>query len=204
MIMGLKACLFDMDGVIVDSAQHHFVAWQRLAEELSISFTEEDNHALKGLSRVDSLEHILRMGHLQLDEKTKVKLMDQKNAWYLDLVQGMRASDILPGAKELIEELVAKGIGVGLGSSSRNAQLILDNVGLTPLFDTVVDGNHITLSKPDPEVFEDAVSGVKAAKTGGFFAVGVGSPDQLGEADVVVAGLEGVTVDKLLAWKQES
>lgn len=219
--MGLKACLFDMDGVIVDSAQHHFVAWQRLAEELSISFTEEDNHALKGLSRVDSLEHILRMGHLQLDETTKVKLMDQKNAWYLDLVQGMRASDILPGAKELIEELVAKGIGVGLGSSSRNAQLILDNVGLTPLFDTVVDGNHITLSKPDPEVFlkgaealgvspadtvvfEDAVSGVKAAKTGGFFAVGVGSPDQLGEADVVVADLEGMTVDKLLAWKQES
>ena len=104
--MALKACLFDMDGVIVDSAVHHFVAWKRLAEELSIPFTEEDNHALKGLSRVDSLEHILRLGHLQLDEKTKVKLMDQKNAWYLDLIQGMRAKDILPGAKELIESLV--------------------------------------------------------------------------------------------------
>ena len=216
-----KGCLFDMDGVIVDSAAHHFTAWRRLADELSIPFSEEDNHALKGLSRVDSLEHILRLGNLQVDELTKQKLMDQKNAWYLDLISGMRDNDILPGARELIEELVANDVRVGLGSSSKNAQLILDNVGLTPLFDTVVDGNHITLSKPDPEVFlkgaealgvspaetvvfEDAVSGVKAAKTGGFFAVGVGSPDQLGEADVVVAGLEEVTVDKLLAWKQDS
>lgn len=215
--MELKGCLFDMDGVIVDSAAHHFVAWKRLADELSIPFTEQDNHALKGLSRVDSLEHILRMGHLQLDEKTKLKLMAQKNAWYLDLIKGMRAKDILPGARELIEELVAEGIKVGLGSSSRNAQMILDNVGLTPLFDTVVDGNHITLSKPDPEVFlkgtqalgldprqvvvfEDAESGVKAAKTGGFFAVGVGSEEQLGQADVVVSSMKEVTLRDLKSW----
>ena len=102
---------------------------------------------------MDSLEHILRLGNLQVDERTKQRLMDQKNAWYLELIEGMRAQDILPGAKELVEELVEEGIGVGLGSSSRNAQLILDNVGLTPLFDVVVDGNHLTLSKPDPEVF---------------------------------------------------
>ena len=217
MSLELKGCLFDMDGVIVDSAVHHFVAWKRLADELSIPFTEEDNHALKGLSRVDSLEHILRIGHLQLDEKTKLKLMAQKNAWYLDLIKGMRAKDILPGARELIEELVADGIKVGLGSSSRNAQLILDNVGLTPLFDTVVDGNHITLSKPDPEVFlkgaqalgldpsevvvfEDAESGVKAAKSGGFFAVGVGSEEQLGQADVVVPSMKEVTLQDLKSW----
>jgi len=215
--MELKGCLFDMDGVIVDSAAHHFVAWKRLAEELSIPFTEEDNHALKGLSRVDSLEHILRLGQLQLDEKTKLKLMAQKNAWYLELIKGMRAKDILPGARELIEELVAEGNKVGLGSSSRNAQLILDNVGLTPLFDTVVDGNHITLSKPDPEVFvkgalalklkpseivvfEDAESGVKAAKTGGFFAVGIGSEEQLGQADVVVPSMKEVTLHELKSW----
>ena len=217
MSLELKGCLFDMDGVIVDSAVHHFVAWNRLADELSIPFTEEDNHALKGLSRVDSLEHILQMGHLQLDEKTKLKLMAQKNAWYLDLIKGMRAKDILPGARELIEELVADGIKVGLGSSSRNAQLILNNVGLTPLFDTVVDGNHITLSKPDPEVFlkgaqalgldpsevvvfEDAESGVKAAKSGGFFAVGVGSEEQLGQADVVVPSMKEVTLQELKSW----
>ena len=215
--MGLKACLFDMDGVIVDSAVHHFVAWRKLADELSIPFAEEDNHALKGLSRVDSLDHILRMGHLELDEKTKLKLMDQKNAWYLDLIQGMTAKDILPGAKELIEQLVAGGIRVGLGSSSRNAQLILDNVGLTPLFDAIVDGNHITLSKPDPEVFlkgaaaldvspsetivfEDAASGIQAAKAGGFFAVGIGSKSQLSSADVVITDLSGLTLDQLIDW----
>lgn len=215
--MGLKACLFDMDGVIVDSAVHHFVAWRKLADELSIPFAEEDNHALKGLSRVDSLDHILRMGHLELDEKTKLKLMDQKNAWYLDLIQGMTAKDILPGAMELIEQLVAGGIRVGLGSSSRNAQLILDNVGLTPLFDAIVDGNHITLSKPDPEVFlkgaaaldvsptetivfEDAASGIQAAKAGGFFAVGVGSKSQLSSADVVIPDLSGLTLDQLIDW----
>ena len=215
--MGLKACLFDMDGVIVDSAVHHFVAWRKLADELSIPFAEEDNHALKGLSRVDSLDHILRMGHLELDEKTKLKLMDQKNAWYLGLIQGMTAKDILPGAKELIEQLVAGGIRVGLGSSSRNAQLILDNVGLTPLFDVIVDGNHITLSKPDPEVFlkgaaaldvspsetivfEDAASGIQAAKAGGFFAVGVGSKSQLSSADVVIPDLSGLTLDQLIDW----
>lgn len=215
--MALKGCLFDMDGVIVDSAIHHFVAWKRLADGLSIPFTEEDNHALKGLSRVDSLEHILRLGHLILDETTKIKLMAQKNAWYLELIRGMRAKDILPGARELIEELVASDIRVGLGSSSRNAQLILDNVGLTPLFDAVVDGNHITLSKPDPEVFlkgaqalgldpadvvvfEDAASGVQAALAGGFFAVGVGSEEQLGAANVVVPSMADVTLQDLKSW----
>lgn len=219
-MMALGGCLFDMDGVIVDSAVHHFVAWQRLADGLSITFTEEDNHALKGLSRVDSLEHILRLGHLQLDEKTKVKLMDQKNAWYLELIKGMTSKDILPGAGELIEALVADGVKVGLGSSSRNARLILDNVGLTPLFDVVVDGNHLTLSKPDPEVFlkgaealglqpddvvvfEDAASGVQAAKTGGFFAVGVGDPKQLVQADVVVPDLQGLTPSKVREWQSE-
>jgi len=209
-----KGCLFDMDGVIVDSAAHHFTAWRRLADELSIPFSEEDNHALKGLSRVDSLEHILRLGNLQVDELTKQKLMDQKNAWYLDLISGMRDNDILPGARELIEELVANDVRVGLGSSSKNAQLILDNVGLTPLFDVVVDGNHLTLSKPDPEVFlkgaaglslapsdcvvfEDAPSGVAAGRTGGFFVVGVGHKDILGDADWVIPNLGGFTLQSL-------
>lgn len=212
-------CLFDMDGVIVDSAAHHFTAWKRLADEMSIPFTEEDNHALKGLSRVDSLEHILRLGNLQVDERTKQRLMDQKNAWYLELIEGMRAQDILPGAKELVEELVEEGIGVGLGSSSRNAQLILDNVGLTPLFDVVVDGNHLTLSKPDPEVFlkgaagldaspadcvvfEDAPSGVEAGKAGGFFVVGVGEPEVLAGADVVIPSMDGFTLSSLRRARQ--
>ena len=212
-----KGCLFDMDGVIVDSAVHHYSAWKKLADALSIPFSEEDNHALKGRSRVDSLDHILQLGQLQLDEKTKLRLMEQKNVHYLRLIQEMNPTDILPGAKELIQELSQAGIGVGLGSSSRNAQLILDNVGLTPLFNAIVDGNHITLSKPDPEVFlkgaqalglhpsevivfEDAASGVQAANAGGFFSVGVGEEQQLREANVVVPSLKGITCSHLQDW----
>ena len=215
--MALKGCLFDMDGVLVDSAKHHFVAWKRLADELSIPFTEEDNHALKGLSRVDSLEHILRLGNMELNEATKLKWMNHKNEWYLDLIQGMRKEDILPGAAELIQELCDVGIGVGLGSSSKNAQLILDNVELSRFFKVVVDGNHITLSKPDPEVFlkgsqglgvqpaecivfEDAAAGVAAAKAGGFFVVGLGAPEVLGAADVVKPDLKDVRLHDLTTW----
>lgn len=214
------ACLFDMDGVIVDSAVHHFEAWKRLADALSIPFTEQDNEALKGVSRVDSLEYILRLGHLELDEATKVKLMNQKNAHYLQLIEGMRAKDILPGAREFIVECKEAGVGVVLGSSSRNAQMVLDNVGLAPLFDAVVDGNHITLSKPDPEVFlkgaqalnvvpencvvfEDAASGVRAGKAGGFSVVGLGDEAVLGGADWVLPTMQGLTLERLctaLGW----
>ena len=151
--MSLKACLFDMDGVIVDSTRHHFAAWKQLAVELSIPFEEKDNHALKGLSRVDSLEHLLALGNMPLDEKTKLKLMRKKNQLYLELIGNMRAVDVLPGASELIHALNRAGIKIGLGSSSKNAQLLLENLGLSNLFEAVVDGNHITLSKPDPEVF---------------------------------------------------
>lgn len=214
------ACLFDMDGVIVDSAVHHFEAWKRLADALSIPFTEQDNEALKGVSRVDSLEYILRLGHMELDEATKVKLMNQKNAHYLKLIEGMRAKDVLPGAREFIVECKEAGVGVVLGSSSRNAQMVLDNVGLAPLFDAVVDGNHITLSKPDPEVFlkgaqalnvipsqcvvfEDAASGVRAGKAGGFAVVGLGDESLLGEADWVLPTMQGLTLERLcttLGW----
>lgn len=214
------ACLFDMDGVIVDSAVHHFEAWKRLADALSIPFTEQDNEALKGVSRVDSLEYILRLGHMELDEATKVKLMNQKNAHYLKLIEGMRAKDVLPGAREFIVECKEAGVGVVLGSSSRNAQMVLDNVGLAPLFDAVVDGNHITLSKPDPEVFlkgaqalnvipsqcvvfEDAASGVRAGKAGGFAVVGLGDESLLGESDWVLPTMQGLTLERLcttLGW----
>ena len=150
--MELKGCLFDMDGVIVDSAIHHFEAWKRLADELSISFSEEDNHALKGLSRVDSLEHILRMGQLQLDEKTKVKLMDQKRV----VSRTHQRDDVRRHSAWCWR--ADRGTGCrrregGFGKFKSKRALILDNVGLTSLFDVVVDGNHLTLSKPDPEVF---------------------------------------------------
>ena len=151
--MKISGCIFDMDGVVVDSAKHHFTAWKMLADELSIQFSKQDNKLLKGLSRLDSLEKILSLGSLELDSKTKLQLMDKKNSIYLYLVSKMGENEILPGVKDLILELRREGIGVCLGSSSKNATVILKNVNLFNLFDGVVDGNHITLSKPDPEVF---------------------------------------------------
>jgi beta-phosphoglucomutase len=143
--------------------------------------------------------------------------MRKKNQLYLELIDNMRAVDVLPGAAELIRALNGAGIKLGLGSSSKNAQLLLENLGLSDLFQVVVDGNHITLSKPDPEVFlkgaqalgvrpsecmvfEDAASGIRAAKTGGFFAVGLGHPVELEGADKVLPGLHGVQVNTLRGW----
>lgn len=210
----LRACLFDLDGVIVDTAKHHFVAWQRLAEELSIPFTVEDNEGLKGLSRVDSLEVLLAKGNLVLDAQTKRHLMEKKNAHYLELIRTMGPDEILPGVASFIDDLQAHGLQIGLGSSSKNAPQILELIGLLDVFATVVDGNRITLSKPDPEVFllgardlklapaeclvfEDASAGVEAAHAGGFPVIGIGSPEVLGAADAVLPGFEGQTWDSV-------
>jgi len=212
--MKISGCLFDMDGVIVDSAKHHFTAWKMLADELSIPFTLEDNKFLKGLSRIDSLEKILSLGLLELNSNTKLQLMEKKNSTYLDLVRSMDEQEILPGVKDLILELKREGVGVCLGSSSKNATVILKNLNLFNLFDGVVDGNHITLSKPDPEVFlkgaeilgvspsecvvfEDAASGIEAALSGGFFALGIGDVAEVSRADAVVSDLCGMTLKKL-------
>ncbi len=206
--MQFSACIFDMDGVIVDTAKHHFVAWQRLAEELGIPFTHEDNEGLKGLSRVDSLEVILSKGNLVLDSQTKLQLMDKKNAHYLELIATMSPEELLPGVADFVADLQRSGLRIALGSSSKNAPQILELIGLKPAFEAVIDGNHITLSKPDPEVFlmgaqalglepsaclvfEDAVAGVQAARSGGFPVIGVGDPAILGEADAVISGFEG-------------
>lgn len=214
--MQLKACLFDMDGVIVDTAKYHFHAWARLADSLGVPFTEEQNEQLKGVSRVDSLEKILAWGNLQLNNAKKLELMELKNKWYLDFVATVTPQEMLPGTLALLQSLQAHGIKIGLGSSSKNSILILEKLGIMPYFDTIVDGNKITLSKPNPEVFlrgaqelgfepseiivfEDALSGVEAAKTGGFYCIGIGSADVLTKADQVVANLGEVKVDDLLA-----
>lgn len=203
----IKACIFDMDGVIVDTAVYHFKAWRRLADELSIEIDEHFNENLKGLSRVDSLEVILQKGHLVLDNPTKLQLMEKKNNWYLEFIEDMGENDILPGVTEFFNELKAKGIKIALGSSSKNAVKILEKLGMTADFDAIIDGNKVTFSKPDPEVFikgseelgippseivvfEDAVAGVKAAKDGGFTAIGVGEADTLSEADIVIPNME--------------
>ena len=209
----IKACIFDLDGVIVDTARHHFAAWRSLADELVISFTEEDNERLKGVSRVDGLDYILQKGNLILDSATKLQLMEKKNTLYLEMAAETASTDVLPGVISLMDEMAASGIKIGLGSSSKNARSILDKLQLTSRFSTIVDGNNITLSKPDPEVFlkaaaamnvapedclviEDAQSGVEAAITGGFYAIGVGKDLEL--AHVQLESLEGQTMERIL------
>ena len=211
----IRACIFDLDGVIVDTASHHFVAWQNLAEELGVPFSAEDNESLKGVSRVDSLEYILKKGGLVLDPATKVQLMDRKNAHYLELAGKTGPSDALPGVVALIRELKSLGIKVALGSSSKNAEMILTRLALLDAFDTLVDGNHITLSKPDPEVFlmgakalglapseclvfEDAQSGIDAANAGGFPVIGIGQPHALDGAAAVIDGFSSKTWSDIL------
>ena len=149
----LKACIFDLDGVLVDTAKYHFIAWQRLANQLNIEFTELDNEQLKGLSRDASITYILNKGNILLSEQDKQDYMAQKNDWYLALVNTMNESESLANAKELLINLKQHNVLIALGSASKNAQLILEKTGLLPYFDSIVDGTRTSKSKPDPEVF---------------------------------------------------
>jgi beta-phosphoglucomutase len=212
----INAFLFDLDGVLVDTAVFHYQAWRRMANSLGFDFTHEFNETLKGISRMDSLDRILTLGGVTLSNEKKLELATQKNGWYLELVSQMTPDDILPGAEAFLEQTKRAGIKVALGSVSKNAPLILERVGITHFFNAIIDGSKITHSKPDPEVFlkgaaelnvlaagcivfEDAVAGIEAARRGGMFAVGIGSPDVLTEADLVVPNLEHLTIPELRA-----
>ena len=210
----IKACLFDLDGVIVDTAIYHYKAWKRLAQELGFDFTEKQNEQLKGVSRVRSLELILGWGGVTKSEAQRTALAARKNDWYVEMINRMQASEILPGALEFLQAAKAAGFKTALGSASKNSAAILKKVGLLPYFDAIVDGNQVKASKPDPEVFllgaralgvapeacvvfEDAIAGVEAGKAGGMKVVGIGSPAVLTGADLVVAGLHEMTIAKL-------
>lgn len=206
MIQEMRAAIFDLDGVIVDTAKYHYLAWKRLANELGFDFTESDNERLKGVSRVRSLEILLEIGSVELDDQTKLELAAQKNDWYVEYVRHMDATEILPGAADYLKSIRAKGVRTAIGSASKNAPLILDRLEITRLFDVIVDGNKVSKAKPDPEVFlraaneldisrvncvvfEDAEAGVEAARRAGMGIVGIGKPSALKEADAVIGGL---------------
>ena len=210
----LKACIFDMDGVLVDSAVFHFESWKRLAKELSIDLKDDFEAQLKGISRVDSLEKILAQGNLVLDNDTKVALMEKKNQQYLESIVSLKQEDLLPGTIDFLKELHDNGIKIALGSSSKNAMIILEKTNIKHLFSAIIDGNKVKFSKPDPEVFlrgaaecgidpseavvfEDAISGVKAAKSGGFYCIGIGEKEELSEANHVINGLHEMNLNKL-------
>ena len=208
----IRGFLFDLDGVLVDTAQYHFLAWQRMAAELGIHFGEAENEQLKGVSRAESLNRILAWGGKSLSDADMQHGMTLKNDWYLELVRGMPADDYLPGAHEFLRASRAAGIKVALGSASKNAPLILERLGWIPLFDAMVDGNVVTASKPDPEVFlegarrlglkpeecvvfEDSEAGVEAARRGGMKVVGIGHGL---DADLLVSGLDQLTPEQAL------
>lgn len=210
----IKACLFDLDGVIVDTAKYHYLAWKRLANELGFEFTKEDNERLKGVSRMKSLEILLEIGGLSFNENIKNEMAAKKNAWYIEYISTMNSSDILPGVLSFLKVLRDNKIKTALGSVSKNAMLILKNIEMVDYLDTVIDGTKITNAKPHPEVFlkgaaelnirpsecvvfEDAQAGIEAAINAGMFSIGVGSPEILNKANFVISSFEEMTLDKL-------
>jgi beta-phosphoglucomutase len=200
--MNKKGFIFDLDGVIVDTAKYHFLAWKRLAKSLDIDFTEEENEQLKGVSRVKSLEKILSWGNKTISENKFTELMAKKNEEYLSYIADMGSDEILPDVPRVLNTLIAKQQPISLGSASKNARIILDRVDLKKHFDAIVDGNDVSKAKPDPEVFliaakllnmkpkncivfEDSVAGVEAANLANMVSIGIGSKDVLGHAQYV-------------------
>ncbi len=211
----IKACLFDLDGVIVDTAKYHYIAWRELASELGFEFTIEDNERLKGVSRMTSLNILLEIGGITLSDDEKHRLAEKKNENYRTFILKMQPNEIMEGAKEFLQELKAKGIKIALGSASKNAMTILERLELTELFEAIIDGTKVIEAKPNPEVFlkgaealnvapsecvvfEDAEAGVEAALAGNMKCVGIGSAEVLGKANLVIDGLHQMTYEKLM------
>lgn len=215
MTNNIQACIFDLDGVIVDTAVYHYKAWRRLANSMGFDFTEQQNEQLKGVSRMASLDLILGWGNITgKTEDQKIAMATQKNEWYNEMINQMTPAEILPGAREFVLSCREAGLKTAIGSASKNTPTILAKLELKPLFDAVIDGNSVTKPKPDPEVFtkgaeevgvapancvvfEDAIAGIEAAHAGGMKAVGIGSKQTLTQANLVVTGLDKMTLAML-------
>ena len=210
----MKAFIFDLDGVLVDSAKYHYLAWKALADKLGFEFTEKDNERLKGVSRMKSLEILLEIGGVIMSDDMKEKAATEKNELYRSYIAQMTPDEILPGVENFLKEIKAAGFKTAIGSASKNTPLILERTGLAKYFDAVADGTMVSKAKPDPEVFlkgaellgvdpkdcvvfEDAEAGVEAAHNAGMKAVGIGSAATLGKAEMVIPNFVGFTLDKL-------
>lgn len=197
-----KGFIFDLDGVIVDTAKYHYLAWKKLANELGFEFTEEQNEMFKGVSRKRCLEILLDLGNVDASQEQFDTWMVEKNEDYLSYIAKMDESEILPKVKKVLKYLKKKDQPIALGSASKNAQPILEKVGLIPYFKSIVDGNHVTQAKPDPEVFliaandlrikpedcivfEDSVAGIQAANIANMISIGIGDKNVLHEADYI-------------------
>jgi beta-phosphoglucomutase len=209
----IKGFIFDLDGVLTDTAEYHFRGWKRLADELGIPFTRDDNEALRGIARRESLLLILK--EREFSEEQILEMMERKNQYYLELIRGITPRNVLPGARELLEEIRAAGLKSALGSASKNAVDVIRRLGIADLLDAVADGHSVERQKPAPDLFlhaasllelspsecvvvEDAAAGIEAARAGGFLSMGVGPGERLKEADLVLPNLQGVHLKDLL------
>lgn len=212
----ITTSIFDLDGVIVDTAKYHYLAWQRLANELNFDFTEAQGEATKGVSRMVSLDILLDIGGIKsnFSDAEKLTMATRKNDWYCEYINSMPENDILPGVLDFLKELKKNSIKIVLGSASKNARTILIRCNLLDYFDAIVDGTMVTNAKPDPEVFlmgaelvgekpancvvfEDAKAGIEAAIRAGMHTVGIGMDESLSKADVQIASFEDFNINNL-------
>lgn len=210
--MSKKGFIFDLDGVIVDTAKYHYLAWKKLANSIGVDFTEIQNEQLKGVSRIESLKKILKWGNKTLSEEDFNRLMSMKNKDYLSYIDKMDTSEILPDVTETLDFLIENKQPIALGSASKNAPEILNKVNLFNQFNAIVDGNSVTKAKPDPEVFlkaaeaiqikpedcvvfEDSVSGIQAANAANMISIGIGDEEVLFEADYIFKDFTQISTD---------
>ena len=208
----MKAFIFDLDGVIVDTAKYHFQAWKRIGEKLGFTLSHTQNESLKGVSRIASLDRILSWANTSLTEEEKQQLLVEKNEDYLAQISTMGQDEILPGVLELLTYCQSNSILVALGSASKNGTLILEKLEITSFFNAIVDGNHVSKSKPDPEVFlkgaqalgvapsdcvvfEDAAAGVDAARAAGMRTVGMGGAKEVAHADFCFHQMTEISIE---------
>ncbi|MFI2742926.1 beta-phosphoglucomutase [Zhouia sp. PK063] len=207
--MKKTAFIFDLDGVIVDTAKYHFLAWKKTAKNLGFNLTHEQNEQLKGVSRIASLHKILNWGNVTVSDEKFKALAHAKNEDYLTYVEAMTSKEILPGVAIFLEKLKQEKYPIALGSASKNAIKILKKINLYHMFDVVIDGNLVSKAKPDPEVFllaaqqlnvlpencivfEDAEAGIAAAKSANMLAVGLGNVQMLRQADYIFSGIDEI------------
>jgi beta-phosphoglucomutase len=211
--MSIKAFIFDLDGVLTDTAEYHYRGWKRLADEEGIPFTREDNEALRGIPRRESLMLVLQ--GREYPEEEMLEMMERKNRYYLAFIDDISPRDLLPGARELLEEIDRAGLKSALGSASKNARDVVERLGIARLLDAISDGHSVERQKPAPDLFlhaaaqldlsplecvviEDAEAGIEAARAGGFRTVGLGPPGRVRAADVIFPSLASVHLTELL------
>jgi beta-phosphoglucomutase len=208
----IRAFIFDLDGVLTDTAEYHYRAWKRLADEEKVPFTRNDNEKLRGISRRASLNFIFQ--ERKLTEEKVLELMDRKNGYYREYLNNITTEDLLPGVIELLGKLQARGCRLAMASASKNALTVIERLNIASYFNAIADGNSVKKTKPAPDLFlytanqlglppenclvvEDAEAGIAAARVAGMATIGIGPPERVGEADYVYPSVEAIRLEDI-------